>query len=332
MNLHICKSIVLAIIALWSCGNNTNSKDLQETKEQDYFRLYLTDVEREDLKGKVKSVIDTTYNVTLRFGEIVKVSVKESHCMTFDEKGRVLNDGSYDYAYVESDSTIIKEAYSNGKKINHAISYYNAEGKLIKEELFNKENKLVYLFTYTYTHNKLLKDYTVYGEDGKIVIKRYDMQYDLNNCLTHYKLGRGETLKWGTYTDIAYDANQHIISEKTYEYNSQETVLHKDNGNLTKSIDSNVDLETGKLFSRTNKEYTTYLGEVVVKNEECLMFKYEGDWYEKKIINHGVLTHTRSSTQKQELTYDAHDNFIKSVIYIDEIPVEMTVRHIEYYK
>ena len=52
---------------------------------------------------------------------------------------------------------------------------------------------------------------------GNIMIKRYDMQYDLNNCLIHYKLGRGETLKWGNATDIAYDANQHIISEKTYE-------------------------------------------------------------------------------------------------------------------
>ena len=334
MKLHTYKSIVLAmtIVSLLGCGNNTSGENPQEKKEQDYFRLYQSNVEQMDLNGKVKSVIDTTFNVTLRFGEIVKVSVKDSHCMTFDNKGRVLSEGSYDYKYVESDSTVIREAYSDGKLKNYAISYYNKEGKLLKDEIYNNTNKLVYLYTYTYTDSKLLKDWTVYGEDGNIVIKRYDMQYDLNNCLTHYKLGRGETLKWGSYTDIAYDANQHIISEKTYEYNSQETVLHKNNGNLTKSIESSVDIETGKLFSRTNKEYDTYLGEVVVKKEECLMYKYEGDWFEKKITNYGYLTHTTSSTQKQELIYDAQDNYTKSILYTDEIPVEMTVRYIEYYE
>lgn len=341
---YLLVSLLVATLCLGCKSTKSTTEDELRKKEQDYFNLYQTDVERQSLKGKVKSVVDTTYNVTIKFGEIVKTSVIECRAVSFDEKGRLLKDSRYDnrynhiydcnddYKYVETDSTLIREIYSNEKLKNRSISLYDKDGKIVKTEIFNGKNKLAMLIAYTYNDRKLLQDYTAYGEDGNITIKRYDMQYDLNNCLIHYKLGRGETLKWGNATDIAYDANQHIISEKTYVYNSKETVLHQDNGNLEKSTEYIVDLETGNIIFVVNKKYGTYLGDVVVEKEEQLKYKYEGDWYEKEIAKYSHLTYNTKSTQKRELTYDEQGNYIKSVLYADEIPVEMAVRYIEYYK
>lgn len=341
---YLLASIIVATFCLGCKSTASTTGDEQQKKEQDYFKLYQTDTERLDLKGKVKSIVDTTYNVAIKFGDIVKTSVIECRTAYFDEKGRLIKDNRYDnrynhlydcnndYKYIETDSTLIRDTYSNGGLKNRSISLYDKNGKIIKTEIFNGKNKLVMLIAYTYNGSGLLQDYTGYGEDGNITIKRYDMRYDLNNCLIHYKLGRGETLKWGNATDIAYDTNQNIISEKTYVYNSKETVLHQDNGNLEKSTEYIVDLETGNIIFVVNKKYGTYLGDVVVEKEEQLKYKYEGDWYEKKIAKYSHFTYNTKSTQKRELTYDEQDNYTKSILYTDEIPVEMTVRHIEYYK
>ena len=343
---YMLVSILLATFCLGckSTSSTSTTEEQQQKKMQDYFGLYQTDLDLYNLKGRVKGIIDTTYYATIKFGEVVKTSIKECSTKTFDEKGRLLKcstydnandhryDSNYDYKYVETDSTLIKESYRNGEFKGRDISLYDTDGRIIKTEMFNNKNHLIYLFAYTYNDHKLLQDYTIYGEDGNIVTKRYDMQYDLNDCLIHYKFGRGESLKWGNSIEITYDENQHIVSEKTYVFNSQETALHQDNGNIEQSTEHVVDIESGNLIFSTNKEYGTYLGDIVVEKEEQLKYRYEGDWYEKIVTKYSPFTYTTSFIQKQELTYDEYDNYTTSILYTDEIPVEITLRHIEYYK
>lgn len=52
----------------------------------------------------------------------------------------------------------------------------------------------------------------------------------------------------------------------------------------------------------------------------------------KRSLAVGYIDNTTSFVEKQELTYDEHDNYTKVIRYKNEIPVEMTIRHIEYYK
>ena len=325
--------VVSALVAIIFVGCKAVAEEEQKPKEQDYFELYVTDVERDGLKGRVKSIKDTTFNVSLKFGEVVKVSVKDTRIKEYDEKGRVVKDNTSEYKYSQNDSTLIQDLYTDGVFKIRVVTSYTDKGKISKKHYFNSNNELLYLQVLTYLNDSCLKDISTYGTDGNIMNKYYDIEYDFKNCIIGYKFGRGETLKWGNSVEVTYDANCHIVSQKTYELNSHETVLSKNNGNLIRSIEYNVDLESGKIFSQKNKEYTTFLGEVVISKEEELSYRYEGDWYEKKTTENGYITQTVTSyVEKQELTYDEQDNCVKSVISKNEIPVEMVVRHIEYYE
>lgn len=327
--MEIIIKIAVAIVPLLlyvSC--NAPHEDFKQ-QEQDYFKLKQSDVESLDLKGKVKCIKDSTFKVSLRFGEIIKTSVENGYVFEFDEQGRIFKDGpNTEHKYIEGDSTLIHERYMNGELRNYTSISYNRNGDVTKIGSYDSNGELFQLKVMTYGSDGLLKDISEFGSDGKLTDKRYDMKYDENRCLIRYKYGYSETLDYGRYTNIIYDANQNVIREETYSLSGNSSNGTK--GELSETWDYGVDLESGKIVTSNHK---MYYGESTVILDEFYWHIYEGDWYEKIVKDLlGFSGSASSYTQKREFIYDEHGNYVKCITYQDELPIEMIVREIEYYE
>ena len=119
--------IILSVLCLVSCNQSEKKNDLTE----------------ENLKGKVKSITENTYEAIEKFGQI--------------EKGDV----SY-YAY--------------------AVTIYNEKGDRIEENHYNSDGSLLYKYTYKYDKKENIIEKNRYNSNGSLDEKyTYKYEYDKNN-------------------------------------------------------------------------------------------------------------------------------------------------------
>ena len=121
--------VILSVLCLVSCNQSEKKNDLTE----------------ENLKGKVKSITENTYEAVDKFGQI--------------EKGDVLVDSSAVYT-------------DDGR-----FKIYNEKGNKIEENYYNSNGSLIYKNTYKYDEkgNKIEENY--YNSNGRLYSKttyKYD--------------------------------------------------------------------------------------------------------------------------------------------------------------
>ena len=126
---------ILSVLCLVSCNQSEKKNDLTE----------------ENLKGKVKSITENTYEAVDKFGQI--------------EKGDILVDSSAVYT-------------DDGH-----FKIYNEKGNKIEENYYNSNGSLIYKNTYKYDEkgNKIEENY--YNSNGRLDSK-YTYEYDKNNNWT----------------------------------------------------------------------------------------------------------------------------------------------------
>lgn len=132
------KKIILAILSvlcLVSCNQSEKKNDLTE----------------ENLKGKVKSITENTYEAVEKFGQI--------------EKGDVLVDSSAVYT-------------DDGR-----FKIYNEKGNKIEENYYNSNGSLIYKNTYKYDEKGNIIEENHYDSNGRLDSK-YTYEYDKNNNWT----------------------------------------------------------------------------------------------------------------------------------------------------
>lgn len=132
------KKIILAtlsVLCLVSCNQSEKKNDLTE----------------ENLKGKVKSITENTYEAVDKFGQI--------------EKGDVLVDSSAVYT-------------DDGH-----FKIYNEKGNKIEENYYNSNGSLIYKNTYKYDEKGNNIEKNNYDSNGRLDSK-YTYEYDKNNNWT----------------------------------------------------------------------------------------------------------------------------------------------------
>ena len=132
------KKIILAtlsVLCLVSCNQSEKKNDLTE----------------ENLKGKVKSITENTYEAVDKFGQI--------------EKGDVLVDSSAVYT-------------DDGH-----FKIYNEKGNKIEENYYNSNGSLIYKNTYKYDEKGNNIEKNNHDSNGRLDSK-YTYEYDKNNNWT----------------------------------------------------------------------------------------------------------------------------------------------------
>ena len=115
--------VILSVLCLVSCNQSEKKNDLTE----------------ENLKGKVKSIKETTYKAVDKFGQIEKGDVLNNYFNIYNEKGNKIEDNSYD---------------SDGNLSSKDTYEYDEKGNIIEKNRYNSNGSLDEKYTYKYEYDK----------------------------------------------------------------------------------------------------------------------------------------------------------------------------------
>lgn len=153
------------------------------------------DLQRQNLKGKVKSVKQFSYEVVEKFGEITKGinigwSEDDNSLSLYDDKGNLIEENLYNY------DRILLLKYKN---------QYDDKGNLIEGNWYNPDGTLGFKSKYQYNDkgNKIEENW--YDSDGKLIGK-VKVQYD----------EKGNVIE-----ETRYNSNGKLSSKSKYLYDDE---------------------------------------------------------------------------------------------------------------
>ena len=180
--------VILSVLCLVSCNQSEKKNDLTE----------------ENLKGKVKSITENTYEAVDKFGQIEKgdvlvdssaVYTDDGHFKIYNEKGNKIEENYYNsngsliykntYKYDEK-GNIIEENYynSNGRLYSKTTYKYDEKGNMIEDNFYDSDDgSLIYKNTYKYDEKGNNIEKNNYDSNGRLDSK-YTYEYDKNNNWT----------------------------------------------------------------------------------------------------------------------------------------------------
>ena len=205
------KKIILAILSvlcLVSCNQSEKKNDLTE----------------ENLKGKVKSITENTYEAVDKFGQIEKgdvlvdssaVYTDDGHFKIYNEKGNKIEENYYN----SNGSLIYKNTYKYDEKGNKIEeNYYNSNGRLYSKTTYKYDEKGNIIEKNNYDSNDLFNKTTYkYDEKGNTIeINNYNSDGRLDSKYT-YKYKYDKNNNW--IQQVKYKNNKPIqITERIIEY------------------------------------------------------------------------------------------------------------------
>ena len=173
--------VILSVLCLVSCNQSEKKNDLTE----------------ENLKGKVKSIKETTYEAVDKFGQIEKGDILVDSSAVYTDDGRFK-------IYNEKGNKIEENYYnSNGRLYSKTTYKYDEKGNMIEDNFYDSDDgSLIYKNTYKYDKKGNKIEEYHYDEDGKFNYK-YTYKYD----------EKGNIIE-----ENHYDSNGRLDSKYTYEY------------------------------------------------------------------------------------------------------------------
>ena len=197
---------ILSVLCLVSCNQSEKKNDLTE----------------ENLKGKVKSITENTYEAVDKFGQIEKgdILVDSSAVYTdygrfkiYNEKGNKIEENYYNsngsldfkdtYKYDEKGNKIEKNRYNSDGSLYYKVTYkYDGKGNKIEVNHYDSNGSLILKYTYKYDENGNKIEECWYNEDGSLIVK-FTPKYDENGNMMEVN---------------NYDSNGSLHKKFTYKY------------------------------------------------------------------------------------------------------------------
>ena len=116
------KKIILAtlsVLCLVSCNQSEKTNDLTE----------------ENLKGKVKSITENTYEAVEKFGQIEKDITISSYFHIYNEKGNKIEENDYDSDGRLDEKYTYKYEYDKNNNWTQQVQYFNNRPIQITERI-----------------------------------------------------------------------------------------------------------------------------------------------------------------------------------------------------
>ena len=256
----------------------------------------------DQLQGNVKVVEQEVYEAEEKFGEIVK-GKKDFNSgldwVLYDKEGKILETKDFDH--------------ESGKMIRKEIYEYDDEAKLVQRKRFDSIEKFQSKWVFHYNSDGQLTEEIKHNQKG-IEERKSEYTYDKKGNRISEKTFHTELTKPGTYYTFSYDSKSRMVGQNSFSPTGEKDhrVVFKYNGDLLKEV---------KSF-----------------NEDGLWFVYSFDdkglLIEEKSYNPDK---TVSYYNTYEYVFDSHNNWIEKTMfmnsgeYIQNKPVSITIREIEYY-
>ena len=154
--------VILSVLYLVSCNQSEKKNDLTE----------------ENLKGKVKSITENTYEAVDKCGPIEKGNVLVDSSAVYTDDGRFK-------IYNEKGNKIEENYYnSNGRLYSKATYKYDEKGNMIEDNFYDSDDgSLIYKNTYKYDEKGNNIEKNNYDSNGRLDSK-HTYEYDKNNNWT----------------------------------------------------------------------------------------------------------------------------------------------------
>lgn len=206
-----------------------------------------TELEKEGLKGKAKSVEQFVYSATETDGKIQKGELLQSNIKRYDEKGNLTEDDLY----------------------HRNVYVYDENSRLIEEYWYNADDSLIAKLTYEY----------VYGVNGRLEeAKSATKLGDFNSYTYHYN-SEGILVIKNTYGynihGIIYKSCQEIFDEAG-------NVIEKSNYTETGNLSS---FDTYKYDKKGNEIGHTYKGALFGSAEWIVKYDRDGNQIESRYLD-----------------------------------------------
>lgn len=294
------------------------------------------DIEKENLKSRVKSYTQFAYKALLDSGEIKKG----------DRIHRYMSDNRT--IFNKNGGTIEKEFYSPDDDLNHRYENKYKNDNLIGTHSYYS-GKLVKKTSYKYDQKNNITETKMYNPKQELLF-RYTYQYNnAGNKIKNYWYDQeGNLLEHETFS---YNKKGELLEIRKYEkkYLKQKGVYHYKNGfkyettNFFKK-DGSVKKKNVSVYNSINKktEIYSYQPKDVLTNVNIYKYNGNGEIIERKShSSDGMIGYNTEESRQQiefenvytfEYKYDEKGNWIKVIQYKNYIPIKIIERQFEYYK
>lgn len=285
------KKFLLAIIVLLGSCGTYNSKN---------------DLEKENLQGNVKSVMEIHYNVIEKFGKIEKGEKKGFITIHYNQWGN------------KFEKNLLGAPISVHLTLRKRCSYqYDDQGNMNEESCYNLDGSLYRKHIYKYDNVGNMIERNDYNANGNLEI-RFTFKND--------DQGKNTESIW--YTDP--DSDQ-FTTKTVYEYD--------DRGNMIEGNDYSFSGNFKSGFTRSYDELGNKVEETIYdrgdKNyNRNFTYKYDEqrNVVEKNVINSSPRYSPDLFKYSHEYEYDKSRNWVKNIRFLDGKPYLIIKREIEYFK
>ena len=222
---------LIIFLILFSCSANNKKNDLQ----------------RENLKGNVKSVKEVSYEAVDKFGKITKgkkdwawYDSKSNSNIKFDKKGNLIEYSDFS---------------SEGELYSKHISTYDDNGKFIEEIKYDKDGKKVFITKIKEVENGNAREYKRYDLEGNLILKGISKYDDNHNLIESSRYKADGSLD--SKIIYKYDENDNKIEYSMYK--SDGTLIYQDKSKFDKNgneVEVNYYGSEGELMAKANYQYT----------------------------------------------------------------------------
>lgn len=291
-------------------------------KKIDYWELLKTDVERDELHGHVKSVIDSTFAIKMSFGEIIVDSLESTSQFTYDKQGNALKSilpwGNYSYSYENFESKEVTIIEMDGQKYRRKEMTLNPSKLPIRIDLFGEKGILESRIDYKYNKLNQIEGMVSYGSDGKIEFQLEKFTYNEKKQPQSYVKVYNEWQLPCKY-EFKYNTWDNLEEEIYYEANKDEDwIIRK----RTVHIYANAN-------TRTNVTIFNYDDDGDLDGKMCYSSFNQDGWWTKLIEYDEDDKLIKETTRQIEL--DKQGNYTKIIYYENNRAVKMHTRQIEYH-
>lgn len=302
----------MVLLAIPSCNSSK--------KENDW--------DKNDIKGKVKSITEISYEAKDRFGKIEKISRKRKYDFIYDyqkkydiegymiENKEFNSDGSLKskiiYKYDDMGKLIEgNENNSDGSFLKCYINIYNDKGVIIETNYYNTIGNIETKYTYKYDKRGNKIETNEYNSDGNIETKYIYKYDDKGNKVEENKYNSDGILK--TKYIFKYDNKGYLLEKNTFYSEGLETIT---------KYDYQFDDIRNKIISK-NYLYENYSYKVVD------IFDKSGNEVETIFYDeYEVIT----SHYTYEYEFDEQKNWIKKIEFKNQTPTYLLEREIVYFE
>lgn len=308
MNFLKAMAITLPLsLIFYGCFNTTKENDLT----------------KDNLRGKVKSYTESSYEAVELFGNIEKGEWEQSSRQRiFDKKGLLIEENSY-----------------------------NPDGSIDKRRMYkhDENGNLIEDISYNSNEEPIIKTVFIYDESGNLVEKNgYGYFLSIDGTLAHQW-----TYKYDEKGNQIEVLNVFEKSRWTYKYDEKGNVLeynmHKANGSLGikekskydkmgNKIENNVYSSDGSLRSKYSYKYdkrgneieeSVYHSDGSLKEKETYKYDEKGNVIEESWYNSNDIL---VANWKYQYDFDKKGNWIKRISFEDGKPTDIREREYEYYE